>query len=273
MDLDETLAGLAESPAADVDLAEVALHIACDEYGKLDVAGYLSELDVMARDARRFLGKGLDGQVAGLCRYLFHEAGFHGNQNHYYDPRNSYLNEVLDRQTGIPITLSVVAMAVGRRAGLPVEGVALPGHFIAMVRSNDERILFDPYHDGKLLEPSDCVELARRAAGEEVEVSEEMLRPAAPGIIVTRMLTNLKGCYLRKGDFRRAVRTIQRIIQITPEDLSQRRDLGVCCVQAGQPGKAIDHLAAYLNGEPEAGDMEAVEKLLEQARAEVAKWN
>ena len=273
MDLDETLAKLAKAPTAAVDLAEVALHIAVDEYSQLDIAGYLGELDAMAGDARRFLGRGLENQVAGLCRYLFHEAGFHGNQHHYYDPRNSYLNEVLDRQTGIPITLSVVAIAVGRRAGITVEGVALPGHFIAMVHSNGERILFDPYHGGKLLQPDDCFEIAHRAAGAEVEISPEMMEPAAPGTIVTRMLSNLKGCYLRKGDFRRAARTIQRIIQISPGDLSHHRDLGVCCVQAGQPGRAIDHLTKYLNGDPDAGDMEAVEKLLQQARAEVAKWN
>src|SRR5258707_473570 len=131
MDLDASLCALARDPAAPVDVAELALRLACDEYPDLDVEAYLSELDGMAREARTYLGGALAGQVHGLCRYLFHEMGFHGNTRNYYDPRNSYLNQVLDRRTGLPITLSVVALAVGTRAGLEVVGVGLPGHFVA----------------------------------------------------------------------------------------------------------------------------------------------
>jgi regulator of sirC expression with transglutaminase-like and TPR domain len=273
MELDDLLGMLAEDPGANVDLAEVSLQIARDEYRQLDVEGYLAELDGLAYEARSYLGKGLAGQVAGLCRYLFHEAGFHGNETEYYDPRNSYLNDVLDRQTGIPITLSIVTMAVGRRLGVLVEGVGLPGHFIVMARDDGERVLFDPFHNGRSLEPGDCAELVRQAAGVEVDATAELLQPAPAGAIVTRMLTNLKGCYLRRGDFRRAARAIQRLMQIQPTDVSQQRDLGVCCFRAGRAGRAIDHLESYLQDAPGAEDAETVEKLLRQAEAEVAKWN
>src|SRR5260370_41619798 len=123
MNLDHALSLLARDPAAPLDLAELALTLARDEYADLDVEAYLAELDGMAREAQAYLGGNLEARVRGLCRYLFHEMGFHGNANAYYDPRNSYLNDVLDRRTGIPITLSAVAIAVGKRAGLDVAGV------------------------------------------------------------------------------------------------------------------------------------------------------
>src|SRR5207245_2321666 len=124
---------------------ELALGLARDEYPDLDVEAYLSELAGMAHEAARYLRGGLEARVTGLCRYLFHEMGFRGNQQDYYDPRNSYLNQVLDRRTGIPIALSVVAMAVGNRAGLEVVGVGLPGHFVVKAVADGQEILFDPF--------------------------------------------------------------------------------------------------------------------------------
>jgi regulator of sirC expression with transglutaminase-like and TPR domain len=273
MNLDAVLARLAEEPGASVDLAEVALALARDEYPTLDTSGYLAEFDAMAHDARLFLGSTFDSQITGLCRYLFHEAGFHGNRDEYYDPRNSFLNDVLDRQTGIPITLSVVAMAVGERLGLRIDGLGLPGHFVVMAGAGKQRIIFDPFHGGKRLDLDDCAVLVQQSAGLDIEWTPDLLQPAPAGVIVTRMLSNLKGAYLRVGDFRRAARTISRIIQIAPEDWIQRRDLGTCLFQSGRAGSAIDHFAAYLEAVPEAIDAEAVEKLLRQARREVAKWN
>src|SRR5207245_10392581 len=130
MDLDRVLDRLAHDAAAPVDVAELALQLARDEYANLDVEAYLSELTGMAHEAKNYLRGSLEARVFGLCRYLFHEMGFRGNVQDYYDPRNSYLNEVLDRRTGLPITLSLVAMAIGKRAGLSITGVGLPGHFV-----------------------------------------------------------------------------------------------------------------------------------------------
>src|SRR4051812_36293215 len=120
MNLDVALEQLAHDPTAPLDVAELALELARDEYPNLDVEAHLSELAAMAHEAQAYLRGGLPARVAGLCRYLFHEMGFRGNTQHYYDPRNSYLNQVLERRLGIPITLSIVTMAVGNRAGLDV---------------------------------------------------------------------------------------------------------------------------------------------------------
>src|SRR5688500_8964931 len=138
MSLDEVLPLLACEPTADVDLAEVALLLAREEYADVDVEATLAELSAMAHDVRPRLRGPLAARVAALSRYLFHELGFRGNTQNYYDPRNSYFNQVLDRRTGLPITLSLVAMSVGSRAGLEVHGVGLPGHFIVKAVAQGE---------------------------------------------------------------------------------------------------------------------------------------
>lgn len=273
MKLDLALTLLSHTPEAPLDLAELALLLAQDEYPALDVEAYLSELDGMAHEARSHLRGSLAQRVRGLCRYLFHDMGFHGNQQDYYDARNSYLNDVMDRRTGIPIMLSVVAMAVGSRAGLHVVGVGLPGHFVAKAVADEEEVLFDPFHGGRWLTTENCEQLVERVTGQPFEVDAEALRAVPLAAIVLRMLNNLKGVYLRDGDFRRGARVIERIRQLAPHDLSQRRDLGATLFQAGQAGRAIDHLQAYLRGAPQAEDAETVKLLLSQAHSAVARWN
>jgi regulator of sirC expression with transglutaminase-like and TPR domain len=273
MNLDAALSLLAHDPAAPLDLAELALTVARDEHPHLDVEAYLGELDAMAREVRPRLRGSLKARTKALCRYLFEDMGFHGETDHYYDARNSYLNEVMDRRLGIPITLSAVAMAVGARAGLEVVGVGLPGHFVAKAVEDGEEVLFDPFHKGRLLTPSACERLVEKAAGLAFEATRAALRAVPVGLIATRMLTNLKVVYLRDGDMPRAVRVMERLRQLNPDDLMQRRDLGAALVRADQPGRAIDHLAAYLKEAADGDDGEAVRKLLEQARGMVARWN
>lgn len=273
MNLDETLALLARAPEAPVDLAELALHLARDEYPDVDVEAYLGELAGMAHEARAYLRGDLTARVAGLCRYLCHEMGFRGNTQAYYDPRNSYLNQVLDRRTGIPITLSTVAMAVGSRAGLNIVGVGLPGHFIAKAVANGDEVLFDPFHGGRLLTPEQCEILVRQVSGTDFQATPEELQPTPPGLIARRMLANLKGVYLREGDFKRAVRVIERLRQLMPDDPEQQRDLAVSLIETGQAGRAVDHLDAYLEAAPDAADAPAVKQLLARARSELARWN
>jgi regulator of sirC expression with transglutaminase-like and TPR domain len=273
MNLDTALALLARNPSAPLDLAEVALALARDEYPNLDVEATLAELAGMAHEVRPRLRGPLLAQVEGLCRYLFHEMGFRGDERDYYNPRNSYLNEVLERRTGIPITLSVVAMAVAERAGLTVVGVGLPGHFVVKAVRADQEILFDPYHGGRLLLPGQCEALVRQVTNTPFDATPEALAAVPLGLIVLRMLSNLKGNYLRQGDFARAARVIGRIVQLCPADLVQRRDLGASLLQAGRPGPAIDHLKAYLAGTPTAEDAEVVRQLLERAKTTVAGWN
>lgn len=273
MNLNAALELLAIQPAAAVDVAELALHLARDEYADLDVEAYLSELTGMAHEAQAYLRGDLSARVHGLCRYLFHEMGFRGNTQQYYDARNSYLNQVLERRTGLPITLSIVAMAVGTRAGLEVAGVGLPGHFVVKAIDGTREILFDPFHGGRQLLPQDCEHLVAQATGAPFQATPASLDAMPTGLIAQRLLNNLKGVYLRESDFGRAIRVIERLRQLNPRDFLQRRDLGICLMNTGQPGKAINHLAAYLAVLPQSQDAQAIRHLLDKARGEVAKLN
>ncbi len=273
MNLDTALPLLAQNPAAPLDLAELALAVARDEYPYLDLDDELAELSDWAFELRPRLRGRLASRVETLCRFLFHDLGFHGNQKDYYDPRNSFFNEVLARRTGLPISLSIVAIAVGSRAGLNVVGVGLPGHFVAKAIENDEEILFDPFHGGRRLSVEDCVALVERIAGVAFIPTVEALAEVQVGLMIQRMLNNLKVVYLRQRDFPRAARTISRLIQLCPHDRSQRRDQGAALLQAGRPGQAIDPLRMYLESQPPPQDALVIQELLDQAKSEVARWN
>jgi regulator of sirC expression with transglutaminase-like and TPR domain len=273
MNLDTTLQQLALDPRASLDVAELALELARDEYPGLDVEAYLSELAGMAHEAQRYLSGDLETRVTGLCRYLFYDMGFRGNKEHYYDPRNSYLNQVLDRRTGLPITLSAVVMAIGARAGLEVVGIGLPGHFIVKAIAGERDVLFDPFHGGRLLTPESCEHLVEQATGTPFQATPDQLEAMPLGWMVQRMLNNLKDVYLRAGDFERTLRTLQRLRQINPDDPLQLRDLGIVQLQTGQPGKALDSLSSYLDAVPAGTDAEEIRKLVARARDDLAKWN
>jgi regulator of sirC expression with transglutaminase-like and TPR domain len=273
MNLDEALNHLAEQEDAALDLAELALWLARDEYPNLDVDAYLSELDGMAHEAKSYLRGSLEARVTGLCRYLFYEMGFRGNTQDYYDPRNSYFNQVLDRRTGIPITLSVLAMAVGQRAGLQVVGVGLPAHFVAKALDEGREVLFDPFHGGRQLTPADCENLVHQVAGMAIEATPDALSAMPLRALVTRMLSNLKAIYQKEGDFARTVRVLERLHQLNPSDLIQRRDLGIGLFQAGQLGRAVDHLSAYLTVVSQGQEADLVRQVLNRAMAELGRWN
>lgn len=273
MDLDQTLGLLASNPHAEVDVAEVALYLARDEYPFLDVEAYLSELDGQAHEARHFVRGTFSARVEGLCRYLFHEAGFHGNRQNYYDPRNSYLNEVLDRMTGIPITLSIVTMAIGRRLGLEIVGLGLPGHFVVQCREENKSILIDPFHGGRRLSWNDCEILVRQATGADFQVSPLNLPPIPPGLLLQRMLNNLRGIYLKQEDWGRASKILGRLQQLGPENVVLRRDMGMCYLRLGQPGKALGYFEEYLDRAPEAEDFATIQQLHQEAERQLSEWN
>jgi regulator of sirC expression with transglutaminase-like and TPR domain len=275
MDLAATLALLAADPAAPVDPFELNLHLSADEYPDLDIPLYLSRADALA-DAvlpRVDAADTLAAKVTELCHFLFEEVGFAGNDDEYYDPRNSYLNDVLDRKLGIPISLSVLAAAVGERCGLTVAGVALPGHFVAKATDADDEVIFDPFHGGRFLDRPACGALVEAVTGEPFAVTDAAVAAAPAGAVAVRMLSNLKGVYLRQADFRRAARVTERLVALLPGDPGQRRDLGVTLVHAGRPGRALDHLRAYLAAEPAAPDAGDVGEMLRLATKEVARWN
>jgi regulator of sirC expression with transglutaminase-like and TPR domain len=274
MNLDRTLPELACDPFAQVDLAELNLLLAADEYPGLDVPAYLHVLDELAADVRPRLVGNLEDRTAAFAEFLFDECGFAGNADDYYDPRNSYLNEVLDRRLGLPIALSILAMSVGERCGLTVVGVGLPGHFIAKaVNECGDEVLFDPFHGGQLLDYDGVEQLIAAVTGHPFHAPEDSLAATPPGLVAQRMLNNLKATYLKSGEFARAARVIRRLTQLVPTDPTQRRDLGVSLVRAGQCGQAMQHLQAYLEMAPMADDAAAARQFLREARKQVAKWN
>jgi len=168
----------------------------------------------------------------------------------------------------------VLAAAVGDRAGLSVVGVGLPGHFVAKAVGDDgAEVLFDPFHGGQLLDPAGCEALVSAVTGRPFTLTAEAAAPTPPGLIAVRMLNNLKAVYLKDGDFARAARVMERLVQLDPADPIQRRDLGVSLMHAGHPGRAIDHLRFYLDRAPDADDAAAVQEFLDGAVREVARWN
>jgi regulator of sirC expression with transglutaminase-like and TPR domain len=193
-------AHMIQRPEIDIDLAAAALLIAEPEYPGLDLAHYISVLDSWGSAAQAQPGPGPDPALSGLNGYLFEELGFHGNDDDYYDPRNSFLNEVMDRRVGIPITLSIVYMEVGRRLGLDLTGISFPGHFLVRYRTPAGDHIIDPYHKGARLDTDELEERLRQVVGDKAELSPDLLQPATKRQILTRMLNNLRGIYQRGAD-------------------------------------------------------------------------
>ena len=240
------------------DLAEAALLVARIEYPDLDPEPSLARLDAMGDAARQAIEKHAEGSddrspascVRALNQYLFDEVGFEGNRRRYEDPRNSCLNEVLERRTGIPITLSVVYMEVARRAGLRVDGVNFPGHFLVRCKAPERRpatgLIIDPFHRGALLSEHDCRMLLQRHVGPEVAFSRSLLSSATRSQVITRMLLNLKRLYVHMRSFPQARDVTDLLLAITPSALSELRDRGLLAYHLNDVTAALRDLQTYL---------------------------
>jgi regulator of sirC expression with transglutaminase-like and TPR domain len=252
-----------------IDLPRAALLVAGEEYPDLDPAAYLARIDALGAALRERISEEpmADRQVAALNALLFGEEGFRGNSAAYYDPRNSYLNEVLDRRLGIPITLSVVYVAVGRRAGLPLVGVGLPAHFLVACEG-PTRLLVDPFNCGRVVGLDDCHELLRQAFGSAMVLEPRHLEATPPRHILARLITNLKVAYQRSGDLPRALRASEQLSLVLPTS-AELRDRGLLRYRLADLAGAAAELSQYLEFEPAAPDAEAVRRhiaLIEQLR-------
>ena len=246
-----------------LDLLTGALLIARDAHPGLDLEGQRARLDELARPLE---GRGLAGfppsvQARLLSDYLYVVCGFHGAKTDYYEPRNSFLNEVLDRKTGIAITLGVVYIEVARRLGVSALGVGFPGHFLVRLgqRPGDpsgernEPVIVDPFHQGRLLDADGLGALLRRA-NVRVPLSSEMLEPARTRHIVARMLMNLRGIYTSRGDGARLLLTLDRLIDLLPELSSELLERAKLYEQLGAPSAALADYERYLSAEPDGAD-------------------
>jgi regulator of sirC expression with transglutaminase-like and TPR domain len=277
MDVDPSLRDFAREvsrPEPDIDLARAALAIARSNYPDLDAARYLDRLTALADGARS--AEATSDPLARLHRlreYLFEEQEFRGNADDYYDPRNSYLNDVLDRHLGIPITLSLVVIEVGRRLGLELEGIGLPGHFIIGARVGGEHVLLDPFNGGSILTGDGCAELVGRALGRPVPLRAAYFAPVTQRQFLTRILTNLKGVYWRRDDWEQVVRVIDRLLVLDPDAGSEWRDRGLAWSSLGDVRRGLADWEHYLTRFPNAIDHEKVRSELRRVRQKLAQLN
>lgn len=229
----QRLQALLTATEDEFNLAEAALWVAKDEYPELDVEAYMRRLDEMAvgLQSRLSLGAGFEERVVALNEFLFDEQGFTGNTDNYYDPRNSFLNEVLDRKLGIPITLSILYMEIGRRVGLVLEGVSFPGHFLVKSTTEEGDVVLDPFSGGMPISEEDLMERLEERFGEEQARAAplgRLLTAAGKKDILVRMLRNLKTIYLHQQESHKALTTLSRILLVDPnlpDELRERAEL------------------------------------------------
>jgi regulator of sirC expression with transglutaminase-like and TPR domain len=238
------------------ELAPAALAIARVEYPSLNPAPYVAALDRMGREAAARLQEIGDDSVRAFNEYLYDEQGFAGNRERYDDPRNSFINEVLDRRIGIPISLAVVYLEVARRAGLHVEGINFPGHFLLRARdaiatdARSEVVIIDPFHGGAKLSEYDCRQLLRQHVGDEAAFDTALLAPATRHEIVVRMLVNLKRLYVRMRSFPQARLISSLLLGIDPAAVSELRDRGLLAYHLEDFPAALRDLEEYLRLAP-----------------------
>lgn len=249
----------------DCPVERAALLIARDAYPDLDVEGELARLDAIAEPLRSAPGPRTPHAIADrMASYLHGELGFRGNEEDYYDPRNSYLNDVLARHLGIPITLAIVWIAVGRRVGVQVEGIGFPGHFLAKV-GGAHGVFVDCFAGGAVLDQAALATLAERHLGDAGRLHPALLTPVETPHLVQRMLNNLKAAHQRRGDAAHALVAADRLVDLTgaPE---HRRDRGLLALTCGSAAAAIEDLSSYVNERPDATDVPAVRQAIQRAR-------
>jgi regulator of sirC expression with transglutaminase-like and TPR domain len=251
-----------------VPLDEAALAIAEEEYPRLDADEYLVRLDGLAERVRRRAPQARrpGSALHALRKVLFEEEGLKGNEADYGDPRNSFLNEVLDRRVGIPITLCLVYMEVARRIGLPLQGVGFPGHFLAKyVSPSGIEIFVDAFNGGEMLSADECVARYRARTGGR-DLDRRHLAAVAPRQVLARMLQNLKRTYLERNDHVRAYWVLDRILMLAPGHLEALRDRGLVSIRLGVALAAERDLEAYLSRAPAASDVGEIRRVLAALR-------
>jgi regulator of sirC expression with transglutaminase-like and TPR domain len=251
----------------EIPLLWAALQIARDEYPDIDPAAYEAIVDAHSDTIRARLAEGTDSlaTLRTLQDVLFDEQGFTGNDQDYYDPRNSYLNDVIERRTGNPIALAILELDLARRVGLPLQGVSFPGHFLIRLPVDSGLLVLDPFNKGRSL---DAGELRVRAKphlpGRHVDDEQlgRMLEPVSTRAILTRMLRNLRQAYVERDEYERALRCADRIVWLDERDPEEIRERGLLYARVGHIHAARDDLRQYLSAMPQAEDNDRIRQLL-----------
>jgi regulator of sirC expression with transglutaminase-like and TPR domain len=268
---------------ARIDLARACLLIAQDAYPELDVERYMGEIERMATRLRARLPQncGAEERVVALNQFLYEDLGYWGNIEDYYDPRNSYLNEVIERKTGIPITMSILYMELGRRIGLPLEGVSFPGHFLVRLPLRGGMLVLDPFAGGAPQSEDELRSRVKRVipdgVADDLPAAElpldQFLEPATNRQILTRVLRNLKAIYRESDKPDRMLDVLNRMLLVTPDASAELRDRGYVYQRLECYRAALKDLSDYAEREPDAPDLDEVRSRLMELSALCARLN
>lgn len=262
---------IVQQPEDRIDLGYAALVMAQPEYPGLDIEAYVRSIDRLAEQVRKKVRTVMDPYrlIAGINDVLFAEEGIRGNRDNYYDPRNSFLNEVLERKLGIPITISVLYIEVARRLGLTLHGVGLPGHFLVKYVGEEEETVIDPFHSGQVRSVEELQALLNEIYGGKVAFRSEFLSPVTKRQVLQRMLHNLKAIYLRQGDLLKSLSAVERLAILDPSSAQEIRDRGLLYLRLECVPQAVEDLEAYLRLAPEAEDADAIREQVVTLRSRV----
>lgn len=261
----------------DLELDRASLLIAAEEYPAMSVEDYLAQLDALAEEMRQRLTLGelfdpLERAVA-LAAHLFYEGRFVGNSQNYFDARNSFLNDVIDRGKGIPITLSVVFIEVARRLGIRLFGVGMPGHFLVKYVNDEEEVYFDPFNGGRVLSESNCRGLVEELYDGRVGFDPAFLHAVTKKQILSRMLQNLKNIYANASDLNKLLGAIERLLLINPDSIFELRDRGLTYFGLKKYSQARADLETYLRRLPQAQDKDKIKEVLNDVWQRQAQLN
>lgn len=251
-----------------INLAAAALYIAQEDYWDMDPSLYLEALDDMAADVRSRLPAGRYPLkvIQVINEYLFDKLKFSGNERDYDNPENSFLNCVIDRRLGIPITLSLVYLEVAHRLRFPMVGVGMPGHFLVRPVIEEMEVFVDPFNRGEVMFAADCQQKFQSLYGAQVQWQPEFLSGVLPKSFLTRILMNLKRIYLRLESFDEAVATLDKLLVLAPGESQQVRDRGLLHYQLENYDLARRDLEGYLRSQPRAPDGQQIQQLLDRLR-------
>lgn len=257
------------------DIAHLALLAARAEYPRLSVESCEAELERLAAAAETQYARagGPRAALRAMNRVLFEIERYRGNAEDYYDPANSYLNQVLRRRVGIPISLCAVFMAVAQRLGVTLRPLALPLHFMIAYGTGADEMILDPYHGGLVRTRKECEQFIRGLAGVPIVLNDDAYSGVSCRQMLYRMLNNLKMVYYRRNDFMRAGRTVELMLVVGESPPEEIRDRGLIYIKEGKPRRAADYLTRYLNVQPDASDAAIVREQLEAIYATQALRN
>ena len=264
---------LVRAPEEDIDLARAALLIARIEKPELAPEPWLARLDALAERSGARRASSPDAALARLRAFLFEEEKYRGNTEDYFDPLNSCLDQVIERRLGIPITLSLLTMEVGRRVGLSIEGVGLPGHFIVRASVGARRVLLDPFHDGQVLSEADAGDVVAQAMGQVVPLTEAHFAPVTKLQVITRILANLKSIYVNREQWPKALTVIDRLLMLDATGAVQLRDRGTVLMKLGDFQAGAAEWERYLTRYPQARDADKIRGQLRRIRQALASLN